>query len=412
MHNIDTFELSNGIKVIYKENKNTPRTSINFFVDSGIKKEHKAGLSAISTRLLLQGTTSRTQEELANEIDNYAIELGADTKQDYSKLKAVFLNEDLEKATELLCDVINNSTFESCDKEARKLKGEIEVELDSPKTKAVDNYVKHIYEGHPYGNSYTHILEALESISQKDAKEHYVSDLIPENIKIVVVGDVNKNAVTALLENSFGKIQHKTPFVLHLPELKLEKTKVIKLAKEDAAQAQVIQGWVVPGILSEEYMAINLLNTILGSSGLSSRLFLELRDKQGLAYVVRSSYDPLKLGGNFSIYIATEPKNIKVALDGFAIEVKKLQNEIVSEQELDAAKNNILGKRDFFHETNAQQSHYLGYYEIIGLGASYDNEVVEKVKSVSAQDIMNVAQKYLGGHSVISLLAPEKFLNY
>jgi zinc protease len=410
MQNVDIFELSNKIKVIFKKNPNTPRMAINFFIDSGMKNESKAGVATLASRLLLQGTTSRTQEELSKEIDNYAIDLSADSKQDYSKIKAVFLNEDLHKAAELMCDVINNSTFEAFEKEVRKFKGEIGVELDSPKTKAIDNYVKHIYKGHPYGNSFTPILEGLENITREDTKNHYFSSLTPENIKISVVGDVDKNLIKTILEDNFGKIQPKTSPSLILPELKLDKTLTVKIKKEDAAQAQVIQGWIVPGILSEESPALTLLNTILGSSGLSSRLFVELRDKQGLAYVVRSSYDPLKLGGNFLVYIATEPKNIKTALDGFKTEIQKLQDVVISAKELDSAKNNILGKRDFFHETNALQAHYLGYYEIIGLGSSYDEEVVERIKSVTADDVKNAAQKYLGPNSVISLLAPQSAL--
>ncbi|MFA6990140.1 MAG: pitrilysin family protein [Candidatus Gastranaerophilaceae bacterium] len=411
MQNIDIFKLSNGIKVILKENPNTPRIAINFFINTGIKNEPKAGIAALASRLLLQGTTSRTQEELSKEIDNYAINLTSDSKQDYSKINTVFLNEDLPKAIELFSDIINNSTFETFEKEMRKFKGEIGVELDSPKTKAIDNYVKNLYKGHPYGNSFTRVLEELENLTQEDTKNYYFSSLSPENIKITVVGDVDKNLIKTMLENNFGKIQPKTPSVIHLSQLKLDKTQTVKIEKDDAAQAQVIQGWIVPGILSEEYPALTILNTILGSSGLSSRLFVELRDKQGLAYVVRSSYDPLTLGGNFLVYIATEPKNIKTALDGFKTEIKKLQDTVVSEKELDSAKTNILGKRNFFHETNAQQAHYLGYYEVIGLGSSYDDEVIEKIKRVTADDVKNVAKKYLGENSVISLLAPQKELS-
>lgn len=410
MNNFERFELSNGIKIVFKRNENTPRSAINIFIDAGIKKEQKAGLASLSGRMLLQGTQTRTAEELAKEIDLYAIDLSADNKQDYTKVKAVFLNEDLGKSMELLEDIIKNSTFENFDKEARKFKGEIEVDLDSPKTKAVDNLVKNLYQGYPYGNSHTVILEEVDSITQEDVKNFYFNNLFSQNICISVVGDFEKDLIKEILEKSFGDIKSDTKKELDIEEKELEGTNKVTIAKEDASQAQVIQGWLVPGILSEENAALSVLNTILGSCGLSSRLFVELRDKKGLAYVVRSSYDPLKVKGNFSVYIATEPKNIGVSLEGFKTEIKKLQQELVPEKELESAKNNILGKREFFHETNAQQAHFLGFYEITGLGAEYDSMIKDKIKNVTAEQVRDVAAKYLNEDSVISLLAPGKFL--
>ena len=91
----------------------------------------------------------------------------------------------------------------------------------------------------------------------------------------------------------------------------------VELIKEDAQQAQIIQGWIVPSIASEDYPKLMLLNVILGASGLSSRLFLELREKKGLAYTVRTSYENHSKAAVFSIYIGTEPGNIKTSIDGF-----------------------------------------------------------------------------------------------
>jgi len=156
---------------------------------------------------------------------------------------------------------------------------------------------------------------------------------------------------------------------------------------------------------------MTVLNTILGASGLSSRLFVELRDKKGLAYHVRSTYEPLKYSGTFSVYIGTAPMNINASIQGFKTEIEKLQNTLVSEKELEDAKSNYLGKRAFFHETNSQQGHYLGYFEILGLGADYDNKIPEIIKKVTASDIREVANKYLSQNSIISILAPQKYLD-
>ena len=100
---------------------------------------------------------------------------------------------------------------------------------------------------------------------------------------------------------------------------------------------------------------------------LSSRLFLELRDKKGFAYVVRSSYETFKLTGNFMIYIATEPKNIEVSLKGFEEEIEKIKTVLVSEKELEDAKNNFIGKCAFLAETNIQQACTFAKYGVLDL---------------------------------------------
>ena len=157
---------------------------------------------------------------------------------------------------------------------------------------------------------------------------------------------------------------------------------------------------------SEEYFALALLNVILGASGLSSRLFLELRDKKGLAYVVRSAYDTAKSAANFSIYIATEPKNIQVSLKGFEEEIQKIKSIPVDEEELENAKNNLFGKWAFISETNSQQAHWLAHYAILGLGFDFREKAVEMIKKVTVKDIQDCANKYFNDKFVLSVLKP------
>ena len=404
------FELSNGLKVIFKKNPETPRIAINFFIGMGIIDEKKAGETSLITKLLLQGTTNRSAKEIAEQTDFYGVELITDVKQDYLKVKGVFLNDDLDFALNIMSDVILNSTFENFEKEVNKLKGEILSELDSAKTKALDNLIKTLYINHPYGNTFTKVLEDIDNIKKEEVKKLYYDNLNAKNCVISVVGDIEEEKIKELLNKYFAKFptaniqKHITaPTILSSPQ-------TVMIKKEDVAQAQILKAWALPGLDNSDIPALMVLNSILGSCGLSSRLFLELREKKGLAYVVRSSLDIMKFSSTFSLYIASEPKNIQISLKGFEEEVNKLKNEIVSEQELQSAKNNILGKRAYLHETNSQQSHYLGYYELMGKGAEYDREIEEQILKITAQDIKNVANRYLHENYVISLLAPEKFL--
>jgi predicted Zn-dependent peptidase len=145
---------------------------------------------------------------------------------------------------------------------------------------------------------------------------------------------------------------------------------------------------------------------MLGACGLSSRLFLELRDKKGLAYVVRSSYETYKLVGNFMIYIATEAKNIEVSLKGFDEEIEKIRTIPVSEKELNDAKNNLIGKCAFLDETNVQQACSYAKYEALGFGFEYTEKMKELVKEVTAEQVLACAQKYFNDNYVLSIIKP------
>ena len=109
--------LSNGVKVVFRKNQETPRVAINFYIKSGVIDEKKAGETSLVTKLLLQGTKKLSAKALADKIDLYAIDFITDVKQDYLKIKSVFLNDDIETALDLMSDVILNSTFDNFEKE-------------------------------------------------------------------------------------------------------------------------------------------------------------------------------------------------------------------------------------------------------------------------------------------------------
>ena len=355
----------------------------------------------------MQGTKSRTSEQLAKELDENAIELSVDMKQDYLRFRFLCLNEDFTLAIELMADLIKNSTFEEFEKEKEKMRGEITAELDSAKTKALDNYYKNLFEGHFYGHTYTKMLENLDKITKEDIENAYKQIVSTGEKVLSIVGDIDFNEANDLLNKNIGDIENSNTQPKNIPTPILGEGKKVEIIKNDAQQAQIIQGWILPTFDSEDYPALILLNIILGSAGLSSRLFLELREKKGLAYTVRSSYETYQTCASFSIYIGTEPKNIQTSIDGFNIEIQKLKDVLVGEDELENAKNNLIGKQQFITETNAQQANLLCYYGIMGLGFDNQAKIVEKVKKVNAAQIKECANKYFTDKSVISILRPD-----
>lgn len=397
--------LNNNIEYIYKKNDNTPRMAVclNFSVN---EPEEKAGIYSLMARLLLQGTKNYNSEELANEFEKYAIDFSSELFPNYLRLKFVCLNEDFPKAIELMNEVIKNSTFEEFEKEKSKLTGEITAELDSPRTTAMDSYCRAMFENHYYGNSMTRILEDIDSVTKKEVIEAYKHILEISKKSLAIVGALDSEKILPQIEDTLGTLPVSTDNNFHIDKPELNEVKEIENIRPDLNQAHIIKGWLVPSYGEEDYPALILLNIILGACGLSSRLFLELRDKRGLAYVVRSSYETFKLAGNFMIYIATEPKNIKVSLDGFNKEIEKIKTIAVSEEELNDAKNNLVGKCAFLDETNIQQACGYAKYGVLGLGFDYSDRIKEQVKKVTSEQILKCAQKCFIDKYVLSIIKP------
>ena len=397
--------LTNGIKACIKQNKNTPRIafSMNFSINYA---ENIAGEYLLMNRLLMKGTQKYKSEELSTILEENAIDFYTEMKYDYLRFRFVALNEDLELALSILTDIVLNSTFDEFEKEKIKLKGEILAELDSAKVKVSDLFTKNIYKDHFYGHTYTKVLETIDSITFDSIKNAYLQ-ILKESFKtVVLVGDIEYD----IAENLLNK------FLKQIPESKISTNTFDKpnninndyaeIIKEDAQQAQIIQGWRVASIGSEDYPRLMILNVILGASGLSSRLFLELREKKGLAYTVRSSYENHLKGSVFSIYIGTEPANIETSINGFKEEINKIKNILISEEELQNAKNNIIGKQQFITETNSQQANLMAYYAISGLGFNYQSELINNLKNITSQELLDCANKYFNDDYILAVLKP------
>src|SRR5574344_432137 len=267
------FELENGIKSVYKQNKNTPRVALclNFAIND---EEKIPGVYNLLCRLFLQGTKNRTSEQLANELDENAIELSCDMKQDYLRFRFVSLNEDFEKSVEILEDVVKNPSFLEFEKEKIKMQGEITAELDSARTKALDNFYKNIFANHFYGNTYSKILENIDKITKDDVISAY-NKIITEGKKILsVVGDIEFEKVEKALNIALKDLPNDNVKEKAYKAPILDKAKRSDIVKSDIQQSQILKGWIVPTYYDIDYPALILLNVILGASGLSSRLFV------------------------------------------------------------------------------------------------------------------------------------------
>ena len=184
---------------------------------------------------------------------------------------------------------------------------------------------------------------------------------------------------------------------------------VVKHARPDAQQAQIYQGWYAPPLGAPEQAALTVMNTILGGAGLSSRLFVELRDRLGLAYSVRSQYAPLRQVGQFLVSIGTSPENIARAREGFTEQITRLQQEPITLEELSNAKGRLRGTFVLSHETTSQFCLDLAISQINGLGPEYTRQLLERIEGVTIADVQKAAQR-IAPPTVTAIVAREEAL--
>ena len=399
---------NNGINILLEKMPKTPRMSVSFFFKIN-KKEKFFGINSLLARLFLQGTKKYSAVELSLAFENECIDITTKAKQDYLKFSLCFLNEDFNRAMDLVKDLILNSTFDDFEKEVFKLKGEIISDLDNPKMKLTDTFVKNLFKNHPYSSTHTKILEDLDKITKNDIIEAH-SALFNCFKSIVVVGDYenDEKMIEYFTSNfDFMKSCDETCEIEDIFKLDIEKDEIVKIVKNDASQAQIIQGWLVDSFNSNLSAKIAVLNNVLGSSGLSSRLFVNLRDKQGLAYTVRSQYETLAHSAIFNMYIGTAPINIQKSLNGFKDELQKLADIPLSDEELTGAKENIQGRLKYFTQNNSQINAVDGYNFMMGLGLDYNERFMAEIRQVNQKDVQDMAKMLLSMPKLITIIAPE-----
>lgn len=413
---IEEAMLNNGATLLYRYVDGAPRMAVSIYLAGGNLRDTVYGLSDIVDRLLLKGTTTRSQEQISEALDGLSLEFDIETKRDYTAVHLTLLEEDLDASLELVTDFIYNATLNDFDREKEKLMGEIAMDLDSPRSRASDQMIKTVFKDTAYSAVSSVILESLPTMtSVEDARSYYQQAFHPKNMLISCTGEISQDKISKKLEAAFSK---QTTDYTPIKESVIEAVKgrvisedaYVSFPKDDSAQAHIFQAWTFPTVKHPDYYPLVVMNTILGAGGLSSRMFLELRDKQGLGYTVRSTYETYRHNALFHLYIGTDPKNKEKCLTGFKTEYEKLMNTPVGVKELVDAKRNILGRRSIMLETAPNQANYIGVNYMVGRSLDDIAQLPEKIKAVTAEDIQRVSQQYFAKPSVISIVGPSSIL--
>jgi zinc protease len=408
---IEKLVLPNGATVLLKPSPQTKTVAITLFAKGGWLAEPKPGVAALTGRMLLKGTKNRSAEEISQELERMGLSISTSSAEDYMQIDGMSVSQDFGKLLFVLEDVLTNPTFPQSEitKERADMLEEIKTNRDQPSNLMFERLTEALYREHPYGAVGDRLEASLPTVTQDDIVNFYHQEFCPQNIVVSVVGNFDPQVAKTSLQQLFSYLPSDGSMqTAHFQDVTPLKASVESDAqKPEQAASWIAYGWLTPGIsTSRDFITLKVINAMLGS-GLSSRLFVDLREKQGLAYHVSTLFPSRLEKSNFVMYIGTDPKNMSKVTAGFNQEIKRLQTEPVSTQELDNVKSKLIGMFELGHESNTSQATFIGLYETLGVGYGYDRKYPDLVKQVTSQDIQRVANQYFSQPKVVSIVAPK-----
>jgi zinc protease len=411
--NLHRLVLDNGITVIIVENQAADIISGRFFLKGAgtiAEKSEQAGLANLVSAVITKGTEKLSALEIAEKIESIGAGLGADASTDYFALSLKTVSADFPEMLELLGAIMRSPVFPESEVELeRKLTLQaIKSQTEQPFNTAFNQLRQQMYPDHPYGISVLGTETSIASLNREDLQHYHQTYFRPDNLVISMSGRITKDEAVKLIGEVFGDWQNPPQ---PSPQLKLVAPLVNPSQAEiiqDTQQSIVMLGYLGTPVKNSDYAVLKLISTYLGN-GLSSRLFVELREKRGLAYDV-SAFFPTRLDvAPLIAYMGTAPTNTEIAIAGLSAEVERLTNTILSEQELQGAKNKLLGQYALGKQTNGEIAQTYGWYETLGLGIDFDRSFQEAIPPITPEIIQEVANRYLN-QPYISLVKPEEKL--
>lgn len=401
--------LNNGIVVLVTENPAADIIATRMFIKSGSYCEPlpKAGLAHLLAAVLTKGTQNLSSLEIAEQVESLGASLGIDASADYFLVSLKTVTSDFPAILTLAAELMRSPAFPEfeIEMERRWLQQSIRSQQEQPFSIAFDQLRQLMYPNHPYASSGLGTEATIPTITRADLIAYHNIYFRPDNLVISIAGRISAADAVAMVENVFGDWQCPTTRlpVIELPQLLSQPQEA--RASRPTQQSILMLGYLAAAVGEADYIALKLLSTYLGN-GLSSRLFVELREKRGLAYEVSAFYPTRQDPAPFVVYMGTAPENTTVALEGLRTEVELLCNTQLEPEALQAAKNKLLGQYALGKQTNAQIAQIFGWYETMGLGVEFDSQFQAQISAVSAAQLQQVACKYLR-EPYISVVGPE-----
>jgi predicted Zn-dependent peptidase len=393
------FKLKNGLTTVMSPLRETQAVTILILLPVGSRYETKAinGVSHFIEHLMFKGTQKRPSTlDIVKELDQVGAVFNAFTGKEYTGYYIKIDAKKLELGLDLLSDMLFQSTFQAAeiDRERGVIIEEIKMYEDNPLMYIEDLFEQTIFDGHKLGWEIAGSPEIIRQISRSQIMNFYKKYYQPENMILTLAGKFDQAQAKTLINKYFGKqknnfSKNSAEFTRINPE-SLNSLK-IKFKKQVSEQVQLALGFPAYKYGDLRSYAVKLLSVILGGN-MSSRLFINIRERNGLAYFVRSSVDAHRDIGLFLIRAGVSQKNLIQATSLIMAELAKIKDELVNPEELRKAKDYLRGKMILSLEDSESIAEWCGDQQLYASKIMTPQEKIAKFEAVTALDIQSVAQ--------------------
>jgi zinc protease len=393
---VQKIELSNGLRILVREDPRLPLVAMTAVFRGGLLAEtpETNGITRLMAKSLLKGTTKRSGEEIANQIEAVGGTLSSDAGNNSFSVGIDVTQPDLKLGVDILADVLLNANMP--DKPVAREK-EVQVagikQEEEQLTAVARNIMrKALFRDHPYALRANGAVDSVQKLSSKDLiafRDRYV---VAKNCVISVFGNVKTAEVKQLFENALGKMKPGELALANPPKpAPLSQGETVD-ARRDKAQAVLMVGYPGADVYSPDRHALELIDE--ASSDLGSRFFIRIREEMGLAYYVGASQVQGLVPGVFAFYLGTDPAKVEPVKTALLEEIKKLASDGLTDVELARAKKKIVGQQQISNQSNDSFGFQCALDELYGLGFNYYKSLESEVEKISSDDIKRVAAKY------------------
>jgi predicted Zn-dependent peptidase len=392
---IRTTTLPNGIKVITEAMPHVRSVSVGVWVGSGSRREahEQNGVSHFIEHMLFKGTTSRTAEDIARSVDSIGGNLDAFTAKEMTCFNTKVLDEHLPIAMDVLSDLVLNPRFDQSDidKEKGVVLEEIKMDADSPDYLVHEVFSSNFWKDHPLGRPILGTRDTVKALSREVIDDYYRDVYTPENLLVTAAGNLSHDRLVELATIRFHKLRPAGPPPVPAPPA--THARISLRSKKELEQVHICLGVPSYPIAHEDRFHCYVLNTVLGG-GMSSRLFQNIRERQGLAYSVYSDINPYTDTGCLMVCAGTSLESIPKLVDSVMKEFTEIKQDLVPEEELRRAKDHLKGSLMLSLESTSSRMSNLARQEMHFHRFFSLDELVDSIEKVTAEEVQKVAQTF------------------
>ena len=381
--------LDSGVRVVTEAMPSVRSIALGFMVRAGSRDEapEQAGISHFLEHLLFKGTDRFSSLEIDEAFDAMGAEVNAGTSKETTSVYSRFLDGHLERAFDVLQDMVQRPAYPDIDSERQVVIEEIAMYEDEPQDKVHDVLAGAVFGDHPLGRPIIGRAEVVSSVPVPQIAAWHDGRYVPGNIVVAAAGNLEHERIVSLVESSFPGTGA-APAVGSSPN---GSAPALRFHEKETEQYHLCLGG--PGIPrgDDRRFALRILDTIFGGST-SSRLFQEVREKRGLAYAVFSYASHYADTGQVAVYVGTRPDNVAEAMDVLGAELARVQEDGVSEEELDRARENIKGRTVLSMESTLTRMNRLGSSVLMGVPLLTVDELLAAFDAVTLDEVNALAR--------------------